>query len=341
MPERQKTVGILTGGGDVPGLNPALKTLVSRASESNYNVVGIRRGWGGLLNYNRDDPASRENNTLSINIQAVRTVDRSGGTFLHTSRTNPGKVANKEVPEFLRGADYDSNATCKHDFTSHVLANLEHLGIDVRVGRQPAPERPVGTRAETRRDLRPVRGDGLVGLGQAAIEGPTAEQPEGTGLQLIVEAFGEPTGVLLPERGVDRAAQDHGVPLVEALDVAAGDGDRAMAAVAQDLRHHLGDHGGGAKLRRVGDEDSSCHGVPSWRWRRPGGLTTVSCRRAPTGVKGRSDRVPTVALADVCDRRHGFLGLLRTPRSRRGMDSHRRSKRCRANGRGTPGGSPR
>jgi 6-phosphofructokinase len=133
MTARKKTVGILTGGGDVPGLNPALKTLVNRASENNYNVVGIRRGWGGLLNYNRDDPDSREKNTMSLDIQAVRTVDRSGGTFLHTSRTNPGKVANKEVPEFLRGAGYDPDATCKHDFTSHVLANLEHLGINALI----------------------------------------------------------------------------------------------------------------------------------------------------------------------------------------------------------------
>lgn len=133
MTARKKTVGILTGGGDVPGLNPALKTLVNRASENNYNVVGIRRGWGGLLKYNRDDPESREKNTLALDIRAVRTVDRSGGTFLHTSRTNPGKVANKEVPDFLRGADYDPDATCKHDFTTHVLANLEHLGIDALI----------------------------------------------------------------------------------------------------------------------------------------------------------------------------------------------------------------
>jgi len=133
MADREKTVGVLTGGGDVPGLNPALKTLVNRAVDSGYKVVGIRRGWGGLLNFNRDDPASFEKNIIPLDRQAVRTVDRTGGTFLHTSRTNPGKVKNEDVPEFLRGADYDPQAKEKHDFTGHVLANLAHLGIDALI----------------------------------------------------------------------------------------------------------------------------------------------------------------------------------------------------------------
>ena len=133
MATQQKTVGILTGGGDVPGLNPALKTLVHRAEEDGYKVIGIRRGWSGLLNYNREDPESQTRNIVPLDKMAVRTVDRSGGTFLHTSRTNPGKVANSEVPEFLWGADYDPAATCKHDFTKHVLANLAHIGIDALI----------------------------------------------------------------------------------------------------------------------------------------------------------------------------------------------------------------
>jgi 6-phosphofructokinase len=133
MSDRQKTVGVLTGGGDVPGLNPALKTLVNRAVESGYRVLGIRRGWGGLLNFNRDDPQSFEANIIPLDRQAVRTVDRTGGTFLHTSRTNPAKVGNAEVPDFLRGADYDPEAKGKHDFTGHVLANLAHLGIDALI----------------------------------------------------------------------------------------------------------------------------------------------------------------------------------------------------------------
>lgn len=130
MGDRQKTVGVLTGGGDVPGLNPALKTLVTRAAESGYRVLGIRRGWGGLLTYNRDDPHSGENTLMPLDRHSVRTVDRTGGTFLHTSRTNPGKVATADVPDFLRGPDFDPLAPGHHDFTKHVLANLEHLGVD-------------------------------------------------------------------------------------------------------------------------------------------------------------------------------------------------------------------
>lgn len=133
MAERQKTVGVLTGGGDVPGLNPALKTLVTRAAENGYRVLGIRRGWGGLLAYNRDDPQSWEKTIMPLDRHEVRTVDRSGGTFLHTSRTNPGKVSTSEVPEFLRGAEFDPTAPGHHDFTPHVLANLEHLGIDALI----------------------------------------------------------------------------------------------------------------------------------------------------------------------------------------------------------------
>ena len=88
MPNRQKTIGILTGGGDVPGLNPALKTLVYRAADDNCRVVGVRRGWGGLLHFDANEPASREKHLIPLDRQTVRTVDRTGGTFLHTSRTN-------------------------------------------------------------------------------------------------------------------------------------------------------------------------------------------------------------------------------------------------------------
>jgi 6-phosphofructokinase 1 len=133
MADRTRTVAILTGGGDVPGLNPALKTLVNRAEDSGYRVLGIRRGWGGLLNFNRDDEQSFDANIIPLDRKAVRTVDRTGGTFLHTSRTNPAKVSNAEVPDFLRGTDYDPASKEKHDFTGHVLANLAHLGIDALI----------------------------------------------------------------------------------------------------------------------------------------------------------------------------------------------------------------
>lgn len=133
MATRQKTVGILTGGGDVPGLNPALKTLVNRAVESGCRVLGIRRGWSGLLNYDPDDPESMQRNVLPLDRQTVRTVDRSGGTFLHTSRTNPAKVGAEDTPEFLRDADFDPDSDLHRDFTPHVLRNLERLGIDALI----------------------------------------------------------------------------------------------------------------------------------------------------------------------------------------------------------------
>jgi ATP-dependent phosphofructokinase / diphosphate-dependent phosphofructokinase len=133
MAERQKTVGVLTGGGDVPGLNPALKTLVNRAADNGYQVLGIRRGWGGLLNYDREDRSSLERYVMPLDRQVVRTVDRTGGTFLHTSRTNPAKVASSETPEFMRNAEYDPGATGTRDYTSHILSNLEHLGVDALI----------------------------------------------------------------------------------------------------------------------------------------------------------------------------------------------------------------
>ncbi len=133
MPGKQKTVAILTGGGDVPGLNPALKTLVGRASECGYRIIGIRRGWGGLLECNPDDPESLARNTVPLDRQAVRTVDRSGGTFLHTSRTNPAKAGVKDIPEFLRTQEHDLSSKDKFDFTPHILSVLSHLEIDALI----------------------------------------------------------------------------------------------------------------------------------------------------------------------------------------------------------------
>jgi len=123
-------IGILTGGGDVPGLNPCIKTVVMRAAEKGHDVLGLRRGWAALVEVNPDDPDTAAEYTMPLDPSAVRTVDRSGGTFLHTSRTNPSKVATKEVPEFL--ADR-ATGDDPHDFTDHALKVLEHLGIDVLI----------------------------------------------------------------------------------------------------------------------------------------------------------------------------------------------------------------
>ena len=123
-------IGILTGGGDVPGLNPCIKALVYRAIDEGHEPIGIRRGWQGLLHYNLDEPEENTDNTMRLDKLIVRTIDRTGGTFLHTSRTNPSRVPPSHAPAFLRteGEPDDSQTL---DFTDHVLKVLEHLEIDV------------------------------------------------------------------------------------------------------------------------------------------------------------------------------------------------------------------
>ncbi len=128
-------IGILTGGGDVPGLNPCIKAVVNRAIEEGHEVMGIRRGWGGLLWYNPEDSETHKF-VVPLNKQSVRTVDRTGGTFLHTSRTHPAKVRPDDVPDFLRDPDHpdaELEDNRPRDFTPHVISNLEHLGIDVLI----------------------------------------------------------------------------------------------------------------------------------------------------------------------------------------------------------------
>ena len=131
-----KTIGILTGGGDVPGLNPAMKAVVLSALEQGYRVLGIRRGWAGLLHYNLDEPSTYDYYIRELHRDDVRTIDRTGGTFLHTSRTNPGKVSPSVVPDFLKNTSYGKQRTDdpeKMDYTSYVLKVLGHLNIDVLV----------------------------------------------------------------------------------------------------------------------------------------------------------------------------------------------------------------
>jgi 6-phosphofructokinase len=126
-------IGVLTGGGDVPGLNPCIKALVYRAIDEGHEVVGFRRGWWGPLNYNPDDPASHDLCTIKLDKKNTRTIDRSGGTFLHTSRTNPSRVMPANVPKFLRGSDFNPKGKKPLDLTDQVLKNLDHLGIDVLI----------------------------------------------------------------------------------------------------------------------------------------------------------------------------------------------------------------
>jgi ATP-dependent phosphofructokinase / diphosphate-dependent phosphofructokinase len=130
-----KTIGILTGGGDVPGLNPCMKAVVMSALELGYKVIGIRKGWGGLLNYNLDEPSTHDYYTRPLHVNDVRTIDRTGGTFLHTSRTNPSNVLPERVPDFLKNSGYGKKVGDKGvmDYTDYVMKVLVHLGIDTLV----------------------------------------------------------------------------------------------------------------------------------------------------------------------------------------------------------------
>jgi 6-phosphofructokinase 1 len=123
-------IAVLTGGGDVPGLNPCIKQIVNRAMDNGYDVLGIRRGWAGLLEYNLD-AEDNSNYVIPLDREKVRRIDRSGGTFLHTSRTNPSKVKSKNMPAFLmqEGETYPEIVDC----TDHVLKVVEHLKIDALI----------------------------------------------------------------------------------------------------------------------------------------------------------------------------------------------------------------
>lgn len=127
---KRKRVAILTGGGDVPGLNVAIKAVVVRAHSNDIEVLGIRRGWKGLLDINPDDPATVVKYTMPLNMDNVRTIDRTGGTILHTSRTNPGRVNADDVLGFIGEGDCVETEGGKVDCTGHILKVLDHLAID-------------------------------------------------------------------------------------------------------------------------------------------------------------------------------------------------------------------
>ncbi|OGO25192.1 MAG: phosphofructokinase [Chloroflexi bacterium RBG_16_52_11] len=119
-------IGILTGGGDVPGLNPAIRAVTYRALREGYQVVGIRRGWGGMIDIIRDPEADNSHNYLILTEDIVNRAGRTGGTFLHTSRTRPSSVKKSDVPILLRDTYHEE----KNDLTPEVIKNLDYLGID-------------------------------------------------------------------------------------------------------------------------------------------------------------------------------------------------------------------
>ncbi|MEK9137778.1 MAG: 6-phosphofructokinase [Bacteroidota bacterium] len=119
-------LGILTGGGDVPGLNPAIRAVTIRALREGYQVIGLRRGWAGVIDILRDEQADNSNNYQILTEEVVNRAGRTGGTFLHTSRTRPSSVKKAQVPEHLK----DKYNAEKNDLTDEVLKNLDFLGID-------------------------------------------------------------------------------------------------------------------------------------------------------------------------------------------------------------------
>lgn len=127
----RRRIGILTGGGDVPGLNVAIKAVVQRAEDHNIEVVGLRRGWFGPLSIDPDVPESIEKATMPLSLARVRTIDRTGGTILHSSRTNPSNVKESEVPSYVRAEDQQPGTKeGRVDCTGHVLRVLETLGVE-------------------------------------------------------------------------------------------------------------------------------------------------------------------------------------------------------------------
>jgi 6-phosphofructokinase 1 len=130
-----KRIGILTGGGDVPGLNSVIKSVVYHGCAIGCQVIGIRRGWEGLTHVDLKDPASLSRYILPLNRENTRTIDRTGGTFLHSSRTNPTKM--QKLPPALEGQQFSSKQSTKNgvtttvfDVTPAVLKNIEILGLD-------------------------------------------------------------------------------------------------------------------------------------------------------------------------------------------------------------------
>ena len=127
--KKKGTIGILTGGGDVPGLNPAIRAVTIRAIHEGYDVIGIRRGWAGLIEINRDKDAENVECCQTLTEEIVNKVGRTGGTFLHTSRTRPSQVPDVNVPQHLR----DKYNQKFNDLTEEAMKNLDFLGIDYLV----------------------------------------------------------------------------------------------------------------------------------------------------------------------------------------------------------------
>jgi 6-phosphofructokinase len=124
--KKRGTIAILTGGGDVPGLNPAIRAITIRALREGYQVFGLRRGWRGITELVRDKKADNSDKYLELSEELVNKAGRTGGTFLHTSRTRPSHIVKADVPEQYR----DKYKNEVNDLTDEVIKNLEFLGVD-------------------------------------------------------------------------------------------------------------------------------------------------------------------------------------------------------------------
>ena len=121
----KKRVAVLTGGGDVPGLNMCLKSLIYRVIDYGYDPIGVRKGWEGLINYNPHDPSAFSQHFIELTKNRVRAIDQTAGSFLHSSRLDPRQTPTKQIPGFLA-----IDTKHEQDLTEHIIANIEHLGLD-------------------------------------------------------------------------------------------------------------------------------------------------------------------------------------------------------------------
>ncbi len=126
MAKKKGRIGILTGGGDVPGLNPAIRAVTIRALREGYEVVGLRRGWAGIVDVVRDKKVDNSNNVMKLTEEVVNKAGRTGGTFLHTSRARPSHMTLSQVPDHLKDT-YNQEV---NDLTPEVLKNLEFLNVE-------------------------------------------------------------------------------------------------------------------------------------------------------------------------------------------------------------------
>ena len=129
MATKKKVIGILTGGGDVPGLNPAIRAITIRALREGYKVIAFRRGWAGLVDFIPDKDADNSNNITELTAEIVNRAGRTGGTFIHTSRTNPSKLTISNVPNHLK----DKYTEPVNDVTESMIKNLSYLKIDYMI----------------------------------------------------------------------------------------------------------------------------------------------------------------------------------------------------------------